>query len=144
MSDDDGDTMRTAMLTAKARDLGPLLEESVETLELDLQQTIAMENGLHEAWFFGVKTGHRISVETKMGEEGDPAPVLLSMQGGFQEVMNRCADGLNLTLGETIAAWRYLGTAWIAGTKFWEVEILARLIEWQEGGFDKALRELEE
>ncbi len=142
---DDEDSLRTVLLTAKERDLKPLLEDSAEALELEeFRQILAMERGLQEAWFFGVKTGHRVTVETKMGQEGEALPVIVSMQDEFQDVMERCAEGLNLTIGETIKAWNYLGTAWIAGTKFWELEIAARLIEWQEGGFGEILRELEE
>ncbi|HET7589048.1 MAG TPA: hypothetical protein VFK14_02515 [Solirubrobacterales bacterium] len=136
------DSLPTVVLTAKERDLKPLLEASIEALDLDLRQISAMEDGLHDAWFFGIKTGHKVTVETKLGES-DPMPVILSMQDEFQDVMERCAEGLNLTVSGTIAAWNYLGEAWIAGTKFWEVEIAARLIEWQTGGFDEWLRELE-
>lgn len=135
------DSLPIAVQTAKERDLKPLLEESAEALELDSRQVAVMAIGLHDAWFFGIKTGHRVTVETKMGES-DPMPVILSMQDEFQDVMERCAEGLNLTVGATIAAWKYLGQAWIAGTKFWEVEIAARLIEHQTGGFDEVLREL--
>lgn len=137
------DSLPTAVLTAKEQDLRPLLEESAAALGLDDGQIISMEASLHEAWFFGVKTGHKVMTETKMGE-ADPAPVILSMQNEFQEVMERCAEALNLTLGATIAAWNYLGQAWIAGAKFWEIEIAARLIEHQSGGLDEALRWLEE
>ena len=136
------DNLSTAVNTAKERDLKPLLEESAEALELDLRQVVEMETGLNEAWFFGIKTGYKVMVETKMGQS-DPTPVILSMQDEFQEVMERCAEALNLTLGATITAFNFLGQAWIAGTKFWEVEIAARLIEHELGGFDEVLRELE-
>lgn len=137
------DSLPTAVLTAKERDLKPLLEESGEMLELDSRQLVAMSAGLHDAWFFGIKTGHRVTVETKLGAS-DPMPVILSMQDEFQDVMERCAEGLNLTVGATIEAWNYLGQAWIAGAKFWEVEIAARLIEDQLGGFEEALRKFAE
>jgi len=137
------DSLPTAVLTAKEQDLKPLLEESVRALELDDRQTAELENYLHRAWFFGIKTGHKVMVETKMGQT-NPTPVVLSMQGEFQELMERCADTLNLTVGATLEAWSYLGRAWIAGSRFWEVEIAARLIEEQLGGFDAALRKLEE
>jgi hypothetical protein len=82
-------------------------------------------------------------VETKMGQS-DPTPVILDMQDEFQDLMERCAEALNTTIGSTLQAWNYLGEAWIAGAKFWEVEIAARLIEFQAGGFDEPLRRLEE
>ena len=64
------------------------------------------------------------------------------MQDEFQELMESCADSLNATVGITIAAWDYLGRAWIAGAKFWEVEIAARLIEHETGNFEEQLRKL--
>ncbi len=137
-----GDNLPAAVMTAKEQDLKPLSEESATALELDSRQVAEMYAYLHEAWFFGVRTGHEVMVETKMGEE-DPMPVILGMQEEFQDLMERCADALNTTVRDTIAAWRYLGRAWIAGAKFWEVEVAARLIEWQAGGFDEALRRFE-
>lgn len=137
------DSLPTAVVTAKEQDLKPLLEESSQALELDSRQAVALETYLHRAWFFGVKTGHKVMIETKMGQT-DPTPTVLSMQGEFQELMERCADALNLTVGATLEAWSYLGRAWIAGSRFWEVEIAARLIEERLGGFDEALRKLED
>jgi len=137
------DSLPTAVVTAKEQDLKPLLEESIRALELDSRQAAELEAHLQLAWFFGVKTGHKVMVETKMGQT-NPTPVVLSMQGEFQELMERCADTLDLTVGATLEAWSYLGRAWIAGSRFWEVEVAARLIEEQLGGFDAALRKLEE
>jgi hypothetical protein len=137
------DSLSTAVESAKERDLGPLIEESIEALSLDDDQQATLEAHLQEAWFYGVRTGHAVMVETKMGQT-DPAPVILEMQGEFQELMERLGDALDSTVGTTIAAWDFLGRAWIAGTQFWEVEIAARLIESQAGGFEEALRRLEE
>jgi hypothetical protein len=137
------DSLATAVESAKEQDLKPLAEESAEALELDGRQLVEMENYLHAAWFFGIRTGHTVMVETKMGQS-DPTPVILGMQDEFQELMERCAEALNTTVVATIQAWDYLGRAWIAGAKFWEVEIAARLIEAQAGGFDDPLRKLGE
>jgi hypothetical protein len=136
------DSLPTAVLTAQEQDLRPLLEESIDELELDDRQVTVMENGLHEAWLFGIKTGHKVMIETRMGK-ADPMPAILSLQDEFQDVMERCAEGLNLTVQATVAAWNYLGQAWIAGAKFWEIEIVARLIEWHAGGSDGVLEWLE-
>jgi hypothetical protein len=136
------ESLPTAVLTAKEHDLKPLLEAGSRALELDSQQAAELETYLHRAWFFGIKTGHKVMVETKLGKT-DPIPAILSTQGEFQELMERCADALNLTVGATLEAWSYLGRAWIAGSRFWEVEIAARLIEERLGGFDEALRKLE-
>jgi len=136
-------SLSTAVESAKEQDLKPLAEECAETLHLDREQLAAMESHLNQAWFFGIRTGHTVMIETKMGQT-DPAPVILGMQEEFQELMERLADALDATVGETIAAWDYLGRAWIAGARFWEVEIAARLIEQRTGGFEEALRKLEE
>jgi hypothetical protein len=137
------DSLATAVESAKEQDLKPLAEESAEALELDSRQLVEMENYLHAAWFFGIRTGHTVMVETKMGQS-DPTPVILGMQDDFQELMERCAEALDTTVVATIQAWDYLGRAWIAGAKFWEVEIAARLIEGQAGDFDKGIERLGE
>lgn len=137
------DSLSTAVESAKERDLKPLVEESVENLDLSKDQLVTIEAYLDEAWFFGVRTGHAVMLETKMGQT-DPAPVILEMQDEFQELMERLGEDLNATVGATIAAWNYLGRAWIAGARFWEVEITARLIERQTGGLEEMLRRLEE
>lgn len=137
------DSLPTAVLTAQSRDLKPLAEESAEALQLDSRQLATMESFLHDAWFFGIRTGHRVMVETKMGQEGDPLEVVVGMQSEFQDLMEDLGEALNTTVSATIAAWNYLGQAWIAGAKFWEVEIAARLIEREDGGFDQ-LRWLED
>jgi hypothetical protein len=138
-----GDSLSAAVRSAKEQDLKPLAEESAETLELDEQQLAEMEHYLQDAWFFGIRTGHAVMLETKMGQT-DATPVLHGMQDEFQDLMERLAEDLNTTVGTTLAAWDYLGQAWVAGAKFWEVEIAARLIESQASGFDQALRGLED
>lgn len=114
-----------------------MTEECARALQLDERQLAAMESFLHDAWFFGIRTGHQVMVETKMGHEGDPVEVVVGMQSEFQDLMERLGEALDTTVGATIAAWSYLGQAWIAGAKFWEVEIAARLIEREGGGFDQ-------
>jgi hypothetical protein len=137
-----GESLSIAVESAREQALGPLAEECAETLELDRQQLAALENCLHDAWFFGVRTGHRVMVETKMGQT-DPKPVILGMQDEFQELMERLGEALDTTVGATIQAWDYLGRAWIAGARFWEVEIAARLIEARSETVEEALRRLE-
>ena len=137
------DSLSTAVESAKKRDLKPLVEESSESLDLSKDQLATVEAYLEEAWFFGVRTGHAVMLETKMGQT-DPAPVILEMQDEFQELMERFGEDLDATVGATIAAWNYLGRAWIAGARFWEVEISARMIERQTGGLEEMLRRLEE
>lgn len=137
------DSLAIAVESAKAEALEPLAEECAEALDLDSRQLMEVENYLHDAWFFGVRTGHAVMVETKMGQS-DPKPVILGMQEEFQEMMERLGEALGTTVGATIQAWDYLGRAWIAGARFWEVEIAARLIEAHTGGFDEALRKIDD
>jgi hypothetical protein len=137
-----GDSLSAAVQSAKEQDLKPLAEESAETLDLDDQQLAEMEQYLQDAWFFGIRTGHAVMLETRLGQT-DATPVIHGMQDEFQELMERLAESLNTTVGTTLAAWDYLGQAWIAGTRFWEVEITARLIEARAGGFDEVLKGLE-
>lgn len=133
------ESLAAAVESAKEQALKPLAAECAEALELDGRQLAEIELYLHDAWFFGVRTGHAVMVETKMGQS-DPKPVILAMQDEFQEMMERMGEALNTTVGATIQAWDYLGRAWIAGARFWEVEIAARLIEHQAGGFEEILR----
>lgn len=136
------DSLSAAVQSAKEQDLRPLAEESAEMLDLGEQQLAELEVYLHDAWFFGIRTGHAVMVETKMGQR-DPGPVVHAMQEEFQDLMERLADDLNATVGTTLAAWNYLGQAWIAGTRFWEVEIAARLIEADSEELDEALKRLD-
>lgn len=138
------DSLPTAVFAAQDRDLRPLAAESAEALELDAHQSAVMDSFLREAWFFGVRTGHRVMVETKMGQEEDPLDVVTHLQGEFRELMERLGEALNITVGGTVTAWSYLGRAWIAGAGFWEVEIAARAIEAKTGGLEQALRRLRE
>jgi hypothetical protein len=137
------DNLSTAVESAKEQDLKPLAEESIQILGLDTEQVVTMESHLQDAWFFGVRTGHAVMVETKMGQT-DPRPVIVAMQEEFRELMERLAEALDTTVSATIQAWDYLGRAWIAGARFWEVEIAARLIESRAGSLEEALRRLEE
>src|SRR5215218_4080193 len=136
-------SLSTAVRSAKEQDLKPLAEESAEALELDQQQLAEMEQHLQDAWVFGLRTGHAVMLETKMGQS-DPAPVINGMQDEFQDLMERLAEDLETTVGATLGAWDYLGQAWVAGARFWEVEIAARLIESESSTPEEALAQLED
>ena len=137
------ESLATAVESAKEQALKPLAAECAEALELDGRQLAEIEIYLHDAWFFGIRTGHAVMVETKMGQS-DPKPIILGMQDEFQDLMEGLGEALNTTVGATLQAWDYLGRAWIAGARFWEVEIAARLIEHQAGGFEEVLRRFEQ
>ena len=100
-----------------------------------------MQAFLDDAWLLGVRTGHKVMVEAKTGKT-DPTPAIVGMQGEFQDLMEGLAEALDTTIGATLEAWDYLGRAWIAGARFWGVEIAARLIESKAGGLEEALRRL--
>ena len=135
--------MSTAVESAKERDLQPLVEESVVSLGFDRERRSTLEAHLDEAWFFGVRLGHAVMLGARTRQTG-LRPVILEMESEFQELMERLADALDTTVGRTIQAWELLGRAWIAGSKFWEVEIAARLIESGSEGFDEGLNRLKE
>jgi hypothetical protein len=138
-----GNSLSAAIQSAKEHALKPIAEESAESLDLDEQQLAELELYLHDAWFFGIRTGQAVMIETKRGKT-DPQPVIVGMQGEFQDLMERLAEDLDTTVDTTLAAWDYLGQAWIAGARFWEVEIAARLIESKAGGLEEALRRMGE
>lgn len=137
------DSLETVVLTAKEQDLRPLAEESAELLDLDAAQAETMEAFLHDSWFFGIRSGHMVMLEGKLGTE-DPSAAIPPIEEGFQKLMETMAEEMNLTVSKTIAAWSYLGQAWVAGARFWEVEIAARLIEMKSEGLDEALEWLDE
>jgi len=60
-----------------------------------------MEQYLQDAWFFGIRTGHGVMLETRLGQT-DATPVIHGMQGEFQELMERLAEDLNTTVGTTL------------------------------------------
>jgi hypothetical protein len=137
------DSLATAFESAKEQDLKPLAEECARELGLDPDQVATIESYLEDAWFFGIRAGHAVMAETRLGRT-DPRPVVLEMQKEFQDLMERLADALGATVGVTISVWSYLGRAWIHGARFWNVEISARLIESDAGGLDEAMRRLQE
>jgi hypothetical protein len=137
------DSLETVVLTAKEQDLRPLAEESRELLDLDSHQLECMESFLHDAWFFGIRSGHMVMIEGKMGTQ-DASAALPPIEEGFQKLMEGMAEALNLTVGSTIGAWGYLSQAWLAGARFWEVEIAARLIEMRSEGGEEPMEWLEE
>ena len=137
------DNLSTAVHNAKETALKPLAEESAERLELDDRQLADLRLYLHDAWFFGIRTGHMVILESRAGEV-DPEQVVSSMQHEFQDLMERLAEDLDTTVGTTLAAWNYLGQAWVAGARFWEVEMAARMIESRSESLEEALRRFEQ
>lgn len=134
-------SLPAAVIAATEQDLRPLASDSADELDLDDSQAEAMEESLRAAWFFGLETGQKVMLGSSEGTAGARA-VVSGVEHEFQELMERLAEKLDTTVGATLAAWDYLGRAWIAGARFWEVEIAARLIEHEAGGPDEVLRRL--
>ena len=87
------DSLATAVESAKEQALKPLgggVRRGPRARQPPDGEQI--ESYLHDAWFFGIRTGHAVMVETKMGQT-DPTPVILGMQDEFQELMERLRRG---------------------------------------------------
>jgi hypothetical protein len=118
------------LLAAKERDLQPLLDESSEILDLDYEQTEAMEDFLNLAWFSGTRSGH--DQMQARATEPDPdvqAVAVAHLKADFKGLMEQSADTLNLTVPRTINMWNYLHEAWMAGSRTCETELMALYIE---------------
>lgn len=145
MSPRDSDEMGKDLLAAKERDLRPLLEESSEALDLDYEQTEAMEDFLTLAWFAGTRSG-RDQMNARATEENpDIEAVAVShLESDFKGLMDQSADTLNLTVPHTISMWKYLHSAWLAGNRTCENEMMALYLELTSDVGEEAREWLEE
>jgi hypothetical protein len=132
------------LLAAKERDLKPLLGESSEALDLDYEQTEAMEDFLTLAWFAGTRSG-RDQMNAR-ATEADPdieAVAVSHLESDFKGLMDQAADALNLTVPRTISMWNYLHAAWMAGNRTCEAEMMALYLELKSDVGEEALKWLE-
>lgn len=126
----DGGDFADDLLSAKERDLKPLLEECVEELCLDYQQTLDMERFLDEAWFSGGRNGHEQMRARVAARDFQIAPVRVEeIEVEFRVLMEASAEVLNLSVNDTMEMWTMLGRAWIHGLHSCEAELAALLIE---------------
>jgi hypothetical protein len=133
------------LLSAKERDLKPLLEECCEALELDCEQALDMERFLDEAWFFGSRNGHAQMRARVDARDFQIAPIRVEeIEAEFRALMEASADVLNLTVNLTMTMWGLLGRAWSAGTQTCEAELMALLIEQNTDIASEAQKWLEE
>ena len=140
----DEEAFKSDFLAAKERDLKPLLEESMASLELNREQARDMERFLTEAWFFGARGGHaQMLARMTPQAEIEPAEVH-RVEAEFKALMEESADTLNVTVDETIAMWALLGRAWTAGAHTLQAEIMARFIETKSDVGAEALEWLDE
>lgn len=133
------------LLAAKERDLRPLLEESSEILELDFDQTEAMEDFLTLAWFAGTRSGRdQMNARATEANPDIEAVAVSHLESDFKALMDQSADTLNLTVPRTINMWNYLHAAWMAGNRTCEAEMMAMYLERTTDVGEEALKWLEE
>lgn len=140
----DSEDFGNDLLAAKERDLKPLREESVVVLELDREQSEAMEDFLNLAWFSGTRSGH--AQMRARATERDPdigAVAIKRLESEFKLLMDESADMLNLTVPRTIDMWNYLHQAWMAGNRTCEAELMGLLVEMKTDVAEEALEWLE-
>lgn len=146
MSLRDGRDLKSNFLSAKERDIEPLVREGEEALELDGRQAAGMETFLTRAWVSGTQVCHAqmlAQVRERAPEIGrlDVAP----LEADFKALMDESADTLNLTVNDTFSMWELLGRACIAGIHTCRAEITALLLEATSADIgEEALRWLEE
>lgn len=125
----DGGDFADDLLSAKDRDLEPLLEECVEELILDYQQTLDLERFLDEAWFFGSRNGHAQMRARVAARDFQLPPVRVEeLEVEFRALMEASADVLNLDVNNTMTMWGMLGRAWALGTQSCEAQLMALML----------------
>jgi hypothetical protein len=137
----DGDDIDSHFLTAEEVEIRPLVTEAEESLELCRDAVATLESFLSEAWFSGVRAGHSQMLTRATKRQHPMAPIdMKPVEAEFQELMERTAEELNLSVARTVDVWDLLGRAWIAGARSFQAEIAARLLE---GGSDVTKEALE-
>jgi hypothetical protein len=132
------------LLAAKERDLTPLLEESSEILDLDYEQTEAMEDFLNLAWFSGTHSARdQMDARATTPNPNVEAAVIANLKFEFKGLMDESAATLNLTIPRTIEMWNYLHDAWMAGNRTCEAEMMALYLETQSDVGEEALKWLD-
>jgi len=141
----DSEELGADLLAAKERDLGPLLEECRELLELDYEQAATMEDYLDLAWLSGSRSARdQAQVRVRGPRPNVKARAIVRLETEFKVLMEDSANALNLTVGETITMWHYLQEAWMAGNRTCEAELTALIVETQTDVAAEALKWLEE
>jgi hypothetical protein len=126
----EGSDINAHFLTAEEVELSPLITEAEESLALPTDGIADLEMFLSEAWFSGVQAGHSQMLTRATQRQVPIGPVdMKPFEAEFQSLMERSAEALNLSIARTILAWGLLGRAWIAGTRSYQAEIAARLLE---------------
>src|SRR5258708_21939903 len=94
----DREDCRKALLAAKERDLKPLLEESADVLDLDYDQTMAMEDFLNLAWLSGTRSGHAQMRARATEPQPDVKAVAVErLQAGVQTAVGQSGGRVQLS-----------------------------------------------
>src|SRR5258707_13978853 len=102
----DSEDFRNDLLAAKERDLKPLLEESADVLDLDYDQTMAMEDFLNLAWLSGTRSGHAQMRARATEPQPDVKAVGVErLEAGFQTLIEGAAGRLHLSGARTRRTW---------------------------------------
>jgi hypothetical protein len=126
-------------ISARERDLKPLLEESRAEFELGREQGRMLESSLETAWLAGTRSGHAKLLNEAIrhreehpdaSPEPPPKPVRMEdVEAEFKAMMEASAKQLDLSPARTVALWDLLSRAWAAGVRTYESELMASLIE---------------
>ncbi len=114
-------------------------------LDLDPDQTVAMEACLDSAWLSGLRTGHdQLEARATQPDPDVRAVAVARLESEFKALMEQAAELLNLTLPETISMWGLLHQAWMAGNQSGGAELMALYIELNTDIAEEVRRWLEE
>lgn len=141
-------------ISARERDLKPLLEESRSEFELGRERGRMLESSLESAWLAGTRSGQAklLNEALRHREEdpdADPQPPLPparmeDVEAEFKAMMEASAKQLDLSPARTVALWDLLSRAWAAGVRTYESELMASLLERRSDLVEEAQRWLEE
>lgn len=145
MSSHEGADIDAHFLSAEEVEVRPLIAEAEESLELCSHGVVELETFLSEAWFSGVRAGHSQMLARATRREPPIGPVdMKPVEAELQSLMERSADALNLSMTHTILVWGLLGRAWIAGTRSYQAEVTAMVLEGDSDVAQEALEWLDE
>lgn len=145
MSSFEGSDIDAHFLTAEEVELRPLIAEAEDSLKLRTDAIADLEVFLSEAWFAGVRAGHTQMLTRATQRKPPIGPIdMKPFEAEFHSLMERSAEALNLSVPRTVMAWDLLGRAWLAGTRSYQAEIAARLLERESDISEEALKWLDE
>jgi hypothetical protein len=138
------DDHESDFITAKERDLQPLVRESEGLLGLTERQVPKMSEFLDQAWRAGTRAsrGHLLAREQE--PDADARPFLRPLESEFKHLLLHSADTLNLSVPATLLMWDFLRRALIAGIYSAKGQHLARVIETETDVAREAMRWLED